>query len=199
MSTVQRRKPQQKETEKDEDIKKNETIDNKIPSLGNIVQTILIILGWGLLFFFLGSYLLTETWTWGYRGKWTNIHTYIPHSERVFTEIELSKYDGSNAIFLYIGDVFDVSQGSGWYGLGGSYSHFAGKDAARAYVTGCFQDHLTHDLRGLTETQLKGVAHWKSFYANHHKYHKVGTVIHPPIDDSTPIPKPCKQAVGQKP
>jgi hypothetical protein len=40
----------------------------------------LIGLAWTLLFFFLGSYLITESWTWGYRGKWTNINTYIPVS-----------------------------------------------------------------------------------------------------------------------
>lgn len=38
----------------------------------------LIGLSWALLFFFLGSYLITESWTWGYRGKWSNINTYIP-------------------------------------------------------------------------------------------------------------------------
>lgn len=38
----------------------------------------LIGLTWIILFFFLGSYLITESWTWGYRGKWTNINTYIP-------------------------------------------------------------------------------------------------------------------------
>lgn len=31
----------------------------------------------------------------------------------------------------------------------------AGKDAARAYGTGCFSTHLTHDLRGLSEDELK--------------------------------------------
>ena len=40
----------------------------------------LIGLTWIVLFFFLGSYLITESWTWGYRGKWTNINTYIPVS-----------------------------------------------------------------------------------------------------------------------
>lgn len=30
----------------------------------------------------------------------------------------------------------------------------AGKDAARAYATGCFQTHLTHDLRELTESEI---------------------------------------------
>ena len=31
----------------------------------------------------------------------------------------------------------------------------AGKDAARAYGTGCFATHQTHDLRGLTERELQ--------------------------------------------
>jgi hypothetical protein len=31
----------------------------------------------------------------------------------------------------------------------------AGRDASRSFVTGCFQTHLTHDLRGLTDDQLK--------------------------------------------
>ena len=31
----------------------------------------------------------------------------------------------------------------------------AGKDAARAYGTGCFTTHKTHDLRGLTDRELQ--------------------------------------------
>ncbi|CAO3595326.1 unnamed protein product [Absidia cylindrospora] len=125
---------------------------------------------------------------------WTNLHTYIPQKQLVFTEKELLQYDGSNPnlpIYLAVdGDVFDVTKGRGWYGYGASYGHFSGKDAARAFVTGCFEDHLTHDLRGLSAAQLKGVEHWKSFYTNHHTYHKIGTVIHPPLDENTPIPPP---------
>ncbi|KAI7877578.1 cytochrome b5, partial [Lichtheimia hyalospora FSU 10163] len=121
----------------------------------------------------------------------------------VFTEQELRKYDGSNPnlpIYLAIdGDVYDVTAGRGWYGHGASYGHFSGRDAARAYVTGCFKDHLTHDLRGLSEAQIKGVEHWKKFYANHHTYYKVGRVLHDPIDPHTPIPPPCKKSVPQKP
>ncbi|KAI8356684.1 cytochrome b5-like heme/steroid binding domain-containing protein [Blakeslea trispora] len=163
----------------------------------------LIGLSWLILFFFLGSYLVTESWTWGYRGKWTNIHTYIPRKERIFTEAELAQYDGTDPtkpIYLAIdGDVFDVTQGGGWYGKGGSYHHFSGKDAARAYVTGCFKEHLTHDLRGLSKDQLKGVAHWKKFYQQHHTYHKIGRVLHPTIPQDAPLPKPCASSVGKKP
>lgn len=55
----------------------------------------------------------------------------------------------------FSGDVFDVTKGKGWYTPGGSYHFFAGRDAARAYATGCFKEHLTHDLRGLSDHQLK--------------------------------------------
>ena len=53
------------------------------------------------------------------------------------------------------GDVYDVSANRRMYGPGGGYGFFSGKDAARAFVTGCFQDDLTHDIRGLDPKQLK--------------------------------------------
>jgi hypothetical protein len=45
----------------------------------------------------------------------------------------------------------------------------------------------------------KGIENWKSFYKNHHKYHKVGTVKHKSIDPSSPIPASCEEAIPQKP
>lgn len=38
---------------------------------------------------------------------------------------------------------------------GASYNHFAGRDGARAFVTGCFKTHLTHDIRGFSEKEQK--------------------------------------------
>jgi hypothetical protein len=55
---------------------------------------------------------------------------------------------------MYSGDVYDVSANRRTYGPGGGYGFFAGKDAARAFVTGCFKDDLTHDIRGLDPSQL---------------------------------------------
>jgi hypothetical protein len=35
----------------------------------------------------------------------------------------------------------------------------AGVDAARAFGTGCFKDHRTHDLRGLSESEIHVSTH----------------------------------------
>lgn len=98
------------------------------------------------------------------------------------------------------GKIYDVSAGSSYYGPGGSYSFFAGRDAARAYITGtltqllkkgCFQTHLTHDLRGLSDDQIASLKQWTDFYENSSKYFYVGKVIHDLIDPNSEIPKDC--------
>lgn len=47
------------------------------------------------------------------------------------------------------GTIYDVSASPEFYGPGGSYHFFAGQDATRAFVTGCFTEDLTGDLRGV--------------------------------------------------
>lgn len=140
---------------------------------------------------------------WGYRGKWTKWQTYFPPKMRVFTPDELLKYNGDSGegpVYLAIkGDVFDVTPGRCNYGSGGPYHFFAGRDASRAYVTGCFDTHLTHDLRGLTPAEQSMLDGWYSFYAQHPQYFKVGTVQLPYIDPATPIPPSCNQPRDQKP
>lgn len=74
------------------------------------------------------------------------------------TEKELLSYDGSDPqkpLYLAInGTIYDVSNGRRMYGPGGSYNVFAGRDAARGFVTGCFAEDQTADLRGLEEMFL---------------------------------------------
>ncbi len=86
------------------------------------------------------------------------------------------------------GDVYDVSANRRIYGPGGGYGFFAGKDAARAFVTGCFKEDLTHDIRGLDPKQMevitlllhsiddKDLFRWKEFFAKNEKYFWVGKV-----------------------
>ncbi|KAJ3300739.1 hypothetical protein HK104_006037 [Borealophlyctis nickersoniae] len=139
------------------------------------------------------SYIVTETFTFGYPVP--NWRKYLPVKERIFTDAELAQYDGSDPnkpVYLAInGKVYDVTAGRKHYGKGGSYSTFSGRDAARAYITGCFQTHLTHDLRGITEEQMKSLNHWTDFYEKNNQYFYVGRVIHDPIDPASPIPEDC--------
>ncbi|KAJ6567286.1 hypothetical protein DFH09DRAFT_1314402 [Mycena vulgaris] len=120
-------------------------------------------------------------------GRWTD--------QRLFSEKVLREYNGETGRPTYLaidGDVYDVSKGKA-YQPGGSYHFMAGIDAARAFGTGCFQTHKTHDLRGLSDKEYdaRGVQHWKQFFANHKDYPQVGKVSHPPIDPASPIPEHC--------
>ncbi|KAI8319380.1 cytochrome b5 [Martensiomyces pterosporus] len=146
------------------------------------------------------SYLITETALWGYQGKWTNWRNYIPRAQRVFTPQELALHDGTDPgrpLLLAIeGDVYDVTSSWEFYGPGSSYHLFAGRDSSRAFGTNCLsrEDHLTHDTRGLTESQIAGIKGWHRFFDNHQRYIKVGVVKLEPIDPNSPVPPPCDDA-----
>lgn len=74
------------------------------------------------------------------------------------TPAELATYNGSDPskpLYLAInGTIYDVSSNARTYGPGGSYQYFSGVDAARAYVTGCFAEDRTPDMRGVEEMYL---------------------------------------------
>ncbi|KAF7792107.1 hypothetical protein EIP86_003137 [Pleurotus ostreatoroseus] len=165
--------------------------------------------------FFTGSYL--------WEHNLPDITKLIPRNQRLFSERMLSTFTGdveSKPIYLAVstktfrlparshfptqidGDVYDVSSNRRVYGPGGSYHFMAGRDAARAFATGCFATHLTHDIRGLNEREMQvgtGLEHWKKFFADSKKYRKVGRVLHEPIDPMSPVPEPCdpKKAAAQ--
>jgi predicted heme/steroid binding protein len=108
------------------------------------------------------SYYLTsgDSLLWGHKAWYTNLGAvgqYLRGPVHLTPE-QLLRYDGSDEtkpIYLAInGTIFDVSAGRHTYGPGGSYSVFAGRDATRAFVTGCFLEDRTADLRGAEEIYL---------------------------------------------
>jgi len=94
---------------------------------------------------------------------------------RIFTKEELSYYDGSpgsKGLYLgFMGHVFDVKKGREFYGPGGGYDFFSGKDASRAFVTGEFDEKgLTDEIEGLNYKEYLELKKWLNFYHKDYKY-----------------------------
>lgn len=108
------------------------------------------------------SYYLTsgESFLWNFSPwflKLGALKSYL-RGPVLLTPAELALYNGSSPdlpIYLSINHtIFDVSASPHTYGPGGSYHVFAGRDATRAFVTGCFADDTTSDLRGAEEVYM---------------------------------------------
>ncbi|KAE8144419.1 hypothetical protein BDV25DRAFT_166881 [Aspergillus avenaceus] len=105
------------------------------------------------------SYYMTssESLLWGYRPWFSRVPVLMRFLQGplVLTPEQLSLYNGTDTnlpIYLSVnGTVFDVSANPLVYGPGGHYNFFTGRDATRAFVTGCFQEDLTHDMRGVED------------------------------------------------
>jgi len=92
---------------------------------------------------------------------------------------QLKQYDGTNSskpIYMAVkGRIFDVTAGKSFYGPGGDYAMFAGKDASRALAKmSKDQDDVVGSLHGLSDKEMGVLNDWeKKFEA---KYPVVGRV-----------------------
>jgi membrane-associated progesterone receptor component len=95
------------------------------------------------------------------------------------TPQQLSQYNGtdpSKPIYVAVkGRIFDVTNGKSFYGPGGAYALFAGKDASRALAKMSKNDEdVSPSLDGLSEKEIGVLDDWeKKFEA---KYPVVGRV-----------------------
>ncbi|KAG2548034.1 hypothetical protein PVAP13_9KG133200 [Panicum virgatum] len=128
------------------------------------------------------------------------------------SEEELRQYDGSDPkkplLMAIKGQIYDVSQSRMFYGPGGPYALFAGKDASRALAKMSFEPQdLTGDISGLGPFELDALQDWEYKFMS--KYVKVGTVKKTvPVEDgntaSTAAPEtsetaPTAPATEEKP
>lgn len=92
---------------------------------------------------------------------------------------QLKQYDGSDPskpIYVAVkGRVFDVTTGKSFYGPGGSYCMFAGKDASQALAKMSKNDEdVCGSLENLSEKEMQTLNDWeKKFEA---KYPVVATL-----------------------
>ncbi|KAJ7296096.1 hypothetical protein O6H91_02G105200 [Diphasiastrum complanatum] len=96
------------------------------------------------------------------------------------TPEKLRQYDGSDAtkplLMAIRGRVYDVSGSRDFYGAGGPYAIFAGKDAGRALAKTSFDEKdLTDNLHDLSAEELEALREWEYKFQN--MYTKVGYVI----------------------
>jgi membrane-associated progesterone receptor component len=93
---------------------------------------------------------------------------------------QLKQFDGtdpSKPIYIAVrGRIFDVTTGKSFYGPGGSYVVFSGKDATRALAKmSKNEEDVVASVDGLTEKEIGVLNDWeKKFEA---KYPIVGRVI----------------------
>jgi len=108
-----------------------------------------------------------------------------PPVKRAWTRAELRAYNGTDAtkpiLMAVNGTVYDVSRGRQFYGPGGPYGLFAGRDASRALAKSSFEAVYLDDpcVDNLTADEKTTLTEWAGSYE--HKYINMGW-----LEDSAP-------------
>jgi len=99
------------------------------------------------------------------------------------TLTELAKYDGTGedgrVLVGVLGKIYDVTKGKRFYGPGGPYSGFSGRDASRGLATfnvNAITDEYD-DLSDLKPSEIEQVREWELQFSE--KYDLVGKLIKP--------------------
>lgn len=107
-----------------------------------------------------------------------------PMKKQDFTHAQLREYDGvkredGRVLMGVLGKVFDVTKSKNFYGPGGPYAAFAGRDASRGLATFnvnlAAEDH--DDLSDLKQSELDQVREWYEQFSE--KYPIVGKLLGP--------------------
>ena len=97
-----------------------------------------------------------------------------PQHDGTVTQTELEDGDGVDGAPVYValrGRVYDVSAGKKFYGSGKPYHHFVGRDASRAFATGCRAvECVSADLDGLGPSQLRELDRWMEMHVCESKW-----------------------------
>ncbi|KAK5643695.1 hypothetical protein RI129_007540 [Pyrocoelia pectoralis] len=107
----------------------------------------------------------------------------LPKLRKDFTPQELKKFDGmqedGRVLMAVNGNVYDVTKGKRFYGPGGPYAAFAGRDASRGLATfsvECKTDGYD-DLSDLNSMEMESVLEWEAQFKE--KYDFVGRLLKP--------------------
>jgi len=108
----------------------------------------------------------------------------LPKLRKDFTVQELKAYDGTQpdgrVLVAVNGHVYDVTKGRKFYGPGGPYSAFGGRDASRGLATFKVTSSDTEeydDLSDLDTMEMDSVREWEMQFKE--KYEYVGRLLRP--------------------
>lgn len=137
-------------------------------------------------------YLIYRTTAHDEKGnKSEELKVLKPFPKGDMTLAELRKYDGRNAegrVLLAVNrEVYDVTQGSRFYGPDGPYAPLAGRDATRAlalFSVDSVKDEWD-DYSDLHVSQMNNVNEWLEQFRE--KYQYVGKLVKTEAEKSTPV------------
>lgn len=108
-----------------------------------------------------------------------------PRVFKTFTPRTLRPFNGVDepSVFLAVeGKVFDVTSGASFYGPGGPYANFAGRDASRGLAKNSFDEEMLtpidqpiDKLEDLSAEEKGSLADWKGHFEG--KYLLVGKLV----------------------
>ncbi|XP_026765045.1 membrane-associated progesterone receptor component 2 [Galleria mellonella] len=107
----------------------------------------------------------------------------LPRLRKDMTVAELRQYDGTQSdgrvLVAVNGWIFDVTRGRRFYGPGGPYAAFGGKDASRGLATFSVtsSDKGYDDLSDLNSMEMESVKEWEAQFRE--KYELVGRLLKP--------------------
>ncbi|KAH8303745.1 hypothetical protein KR018_011930, partial [Drosophila ironensis] len=106
----------------------------------------------------------------------------LPKLRRDFTVKELRQFDGNQSdgrvLIAVNGNIYDVSKGKRFYGPGGPYATFAGRDASRNLATFSVVSNDKDDyddLSDLSAVEMDSVREWEMQFKE--KYELVGKLL----------------------
>ncbi|XP_076237164.1 membrane steroid binding protein [Calliopsis andreniformis] len=107
----------------------------------------------------------------------------LPKLRRDFTVEELKKYDGTGPdgriLVAVNGNIYDCTRSAKFYGPGGPYAAFGGRDASRGLATFSIETAKDEydDLSDLNITEMNSVKEWDEQFKE--KYDYVGKLLKP--------------------
>ncbi|KAJ2711468.1 Dihydrodipicolinate synthase [Coemansia spiralis] len=125
-------------------------------------------------------------WVWAKDAANSAAKGRVPYGR--WTKRQIAQYtgeDGAPILIALDGKVYDVSDGRGFYGPGGAYSVFAGRDASRLLATQSFDEGVTETelnapidpLDDLAGEDREGLDAYVGLFSV--KYHCVGVLVEP--------------------